>query len=184
MYDDGPSVWAGGDDCTHKVSNPNATLDFTSSGKLEKYAANGSILCNVAATTGDRNESMWCGAPGTSPTDTVAELAILQPSDGNFVLYGGDPFGPLWVAFGPCPPLPNAKGNKCTGSSTQLPAAQCNAWIKLFEATDGPHWNYCTESRTDPCSCKGFQSRSQFCNADATGVVKMYVYSSLATLGQ
>ena len=43
----------------------------------------------------------------------------------------------------------------CTGSSTKLPADQCNAWIKLHDDTGGASWTKCAGYRTDPCACKG-----------------------------
>ena len=43
----------------------------------------------------------------------------------------------------------------CTGNSTKLPAAQCEAWIDLYDSTSGDKWtgNAVTCTRTDPCSC-------------------------------
>jgi hypothetical protein len=130
--------------------------------------------------------------------DVVAGAWIRMPNMPHHRLAAGTVvlFGKLYVAgghlgdadqplasvevFTPSPALSNA----CTGNSMQLPAAQCNAWIKLFDATDGPHWNYCVSLRTDPCSCKGFMNRYQFCSVDGTTVITMYVCSSLATLGK
>jgi hypothetical protein len=43
----------------------------------------------------------------------------------------------------------------CTGTSSSLTTAQCNAWQDLYHATGGSAWNYCNSSSylLDPCSC-------------------------------
>ena len=43
----------------------------------------------------------------------------------------------------------------CTGNSTKLPQAQCEAWIDLYDSTGGDNWagNAAACTRTDPCSC-------------------------------
>jgi N-acetylneuraminic acid mutarotase len=85
-------------------------------------------------------------------------------------------------------------GNACTGSSRQLPAAECNAWVAFFDATGGPDWKItdpelatpqvplgspvCSGSRTDPCSCKGTLASSPVCNKPGTAVTTMWVTSA------
>jgi hypothetical protein len=49
-----------------------------------------------------------------------------------------------------------ASGNEtlasaCVGSSANLNAADCFAWIDLFDGTGGPKWKTCTTNRLDPC---------------------------------
>ena len=46
-------------------------------------------------------------------------------------------------------------GKTCTGNSTKLPQAQCEAWIDLYDSTGGDNWagNAAACTRTDPCSC-------------------------------
>ena len=44
----------------------------------------------------------------------------------------------------------------CTGNSTQLPAAECNAWLAFYQATNGANWTFCSSAATDPCSCCGW----------------------------
>lgn len=55
----------------------------------------------------------------------------------------------------PIPPTPPPKpipGSKCAGS---LAAADCQAWIDIFDATGGSKWIACSDKRLDPCSCNG-----------------------------
>jgi hypothetical protein len=73
----------------------------------------------------------------------------------------------------------------CTGASTQLPAAQCAAWIAFYDATGGPSWELsdkpiCSGDRTDPCACQGNTyigpaGSYPVCNAAGTAVVQMCV---------
>jgi hypothetical protein len=78
-----------------------------------------------------------------------------------------------------CVPPSPAPGNTCTGASTQLPAAQCTAWIKLYDSTGGKGWTRCqlkmkrpANLRTDPCGCQA-GSTSAVCNPDRTTVVNL-----------
>ena len=73
----------------------------------------------------------------------------------------------------------------CTGSSTNLPLDQCDAWIKFYDALTGDGWissagDACKGLRTDPCACKGVHGKTSVCNNDGTTVVKLCV-RSLAT---
>jgi hypothetical protein len=43
----------------------------------------------------------------------------------------------------------------CVGSSSGLPAKECNAWQDFFDATQGPSWaNFGSDGRLNPCSVK------------------------------
>lgn len=76
----------------------------------------------------------------------------------------------------------------CTGASTQLPAAQCAAWIKFYDGTGGPSWKdtygstgpVCPGTRTDPCACQGNAAVSKLpvCNPTGTTVINMCVWTS------
>jgi hypothetical protein len=44
----------------------------------------------------------------------------------------------------------------CTGSSTKLPQAQCEAWGDVYDAANGDRWSCCNGMKTDPCSCMGW----------------------------
>jgi hypothetical protein len=74
----------------------------------------------------------------------------------------------------PPPPAP-APGNTCTGSSTQLPALQCAAWIKFYDGTTGDGWTHCQGTRTNPCACLGSDGKSPACNPTNTTVTAMCV---------
>ena len=80
----------------------------------------------------------------------------------------------------PPTPLPSpAPGNICTGNSTQLPADQCNAWIKFHDSMGGKDWNHCSANRLDPCSCRYQLTPTipgpfgTFCGAGGTTVVQV-----------
>ena len=45
-----------------------------------------------------------------------------------------------------------AGADACTGNSTGLPAAECSAWLDMYDKTGGPSWRYCSSNRLDPCS--------------------------------
>jgi hypothetical protein len=58
------------------------------------------------------------------------------------------------------PTLSRAPCSACNGSSTNLPATECAAWIQLFDATGGSGWKLndhttkcCRGNRRDPCGC-------------------------------
>jgi hypothetical protein len=70
----------------------------------------------------------------------------------------------------------------CTGSSTNLPLDQCDAWIKFYDALTGDGWissggDACKGLRTDPCACKGVHGKTSVCNNDGTTVVNLCVRS-------
>jgi hypothetical protein len=46
-----------------------------------------------------------------------------------------------------------AGADTCTGTSAGLPAAECSAWLDMYDGTGGPSWTICSSSRLDPCSC-------------------------------
>jgi hypothetical protein len=61
-------------------------------------------------------------------------------------------------------------GKTCTGNSTKLPQAQCDAWVDFYDATNGDKWTghaaACTQD--DPCSCFGEDVDNSFPVCDAT----------------
>ena len=74
--------------------------------------------------------------------------------------------------------------NGCSGYSTKLPAAQCAAWIKFYDGTNGDGWTGDAASckRNDPCACKGYIGKHPVCNSDGTTVVNMCVRTRLPAL--
>ena len=48
-----------------------------------------------------------------------------------------------------------AGADACTGTSAGLPAAECSAWLDMYDGTGGPSWAHCSSNRLDPCSCGG-----------------------------
>jgi hypothetical protein len=63
--------------------------------------------------------------------------------------------------------------NTCTGTSTKLEPAQCQAWLEFYDATNNVGmggWNSCKEPRTDPCACTGPSGKDPVCSTDGTTV--------------
>jgi hypothetical protein len=58
----------------------------------------------------------------------------------------------------------------CTGSSTDLSPDECGAWQDLYASTNGPNWDYCDDSRSDPCSCGTFAGSDKYAYVTCTGV--------------
>jgi hypothetical protein len=47
-----------------------------------------------------------------------------------------------------------AGSDVCTGASTNLVPADCQAWIDLYDAMGGASWSQqCSGNRLDPCQC-------------------------------
>jgi hypothetical protein len=67
-------------------------------------------------------------------------------------------------------PMPNCiqMHTNCTGSSSALAPAECDAWIDLFESLGGDSWKLCSSAKLDPCSCSQTP-----CNADRTHIVSL-----------
>ena len=44
-----------------------------------------------------------------------------------------------------------------TGCSTSsdLSAAECSAWVDLYDKAGGAGWTDCSQNRLDPCACNG-----------------------------
>jgi hypothetical protein len=65
---------------------------------------------------------------------------------------------------------------QCTGSSGNLPQAECTAWISIFDKTGGLQWSNCKASRLDPCSCSYMSAgntRGVTCSADGQHILKL-----------
>jgi hypothetical protein len=74
------------------------------------------------------------------------------PLPQNAKLCTGEGGPPTCVFPTPAPmPTPTVQ---CTSASAGLSAAECTAWISVFDNTGGTQWNRCRDSRLDPCgSC-------------------------------
>ena len=79
--------------------------------------------------------------------------------------------------LGACTAVPQ----NCTGNSTDLPKAHCDAWGDLYASTNGDKWTglaaACTQ--TNPCACFGSYGPASHpyvfpvCSATGTTVVQM-----------
>jgi hypothetical protein len=79
----------------------------------------------------------------------------------------------------PAPPLvSSALVDVCTGSSSKLAAAECAAWVSLYNETGGAtSWTYCGANRLDPCACSYVDAykntRGMTCSADGQHILDL-----------
>ena len=69
-----------------------------------------------------------------------------------------------------------AAAAECGGASSSLAADQCEAWIKLHDATNGADWRHCADLREDPCACS-FGGRP-FCDEANSTVLNVYLFNN------
>jgi hypothetical protein len=58
----------------------------------------------------------------------------------------------------------------CTGDSLGLDIYECDSWVDLYDALDGPNWpsskeSNCPDLRTNPCGCNGIWSKYVQCTS-------------------
>jgi len=68
----------------------------------------------------------------------------------------------------------------CLGSSLGLDANDCDNWVDLFDALDGPNWKFpCVgaDPRTDPCGCNNDWRKHIVCSAqrDYMRITEIYL---------
>ena len=123
------------------------------------------LICSLALVLLLAQAPTSAAAPPFTPTEVVALEQQSRPSRAGRA-------GAV-VVGGPAPLLTTA----CTGNSTKLPAAQCAAWIKFYDGTNGDGWTgpaaSCT--RTNPCGCQGSGGNNPVCNPAGTTVTSMCV---------
>jgi hypothetical protein len=66
----------------------------------------------------------------------------------------------------------------CTGLSAGLPAAECNAWLDLFDGTRGDFWKDCSSHRLDPCAAGGEQDNGVYCSRDNGHIESIILHSN------
>lgn len=90
-------------------------------------AAGSTVTCDATTKTGcwGQYDCQWC-----------ADSKVCLPGNDTCPTAAADPGG-------------------CTGKSRALYDWECEAWQEIFDATNGSYWNYCNDTRSDPCSCDG-----------------------------
>ena len=81
---------------------------------------------------------------------------------------------------------PHQNKTRCVGlESVNLPAEECEAWIRFYDATGGPKWKECSNHRFDPCMCGSHPATASvvFCDGWTTGVVGHIKYIFLVKNG-
>jgi hypothetical protein len=65
----------------------------------------------------------------------------------------------------------------CANSSANLAAAECTAWLSLYDGTGGAtQWTHCQANRLDPCNCSYVASghpRGVTCSADGQHILEL-----------
>jgi hypothetical protein len=145
--------------------------------------------CNSACGSGPMTATSTGGTP---PVDCSTEAkckatcseAFATCSDGvYFCSASGSKCDGQWQCPGQelfnhaCNTQPKSN---CTGTSTQLPQPQCDAWGDFYDALGGEGWKVCTGTKYDPCSCstgqKGCPTSDDpcpVCNTARTKVINM-----------
>jgi hypothetical protein len=80
------------------------------------------------------------------------------------------------------PPARPQKGKYvCLGSSLELNVDDCDHWVELYDALNGPNWNFtCSDGadpRTDPCGCNNDWRKHIVCAAqrDFSRITEIYL---------
>ena len=130
------------------------------------------LICSLALVLLLAQAPTSAAAPPFTPTEVVALEQQSRPSRAGRA-------GAV-VVGGPAPPLLTTA---CTGNSKKLPAAQCAAWIKFYDGTNGDGWTKHAASctRNDPCGCQGYDGEQPVCNPTNTTVITMCVCPPRAT---
>ena len=78
------------------------------------------------------------------------------------------------------PPAVSSMLDACTGSSVNLAAVECAAWVALYDVTGGAtggatQWAWCGANRLDPCGCSYLAAnkvtRGVTCSADGHNIL-------------
>jgi hypothetical protein len=92
---------------------------------------------------------------------------------------------PLWLwheLAAAATPAVSPTLNACGGSSWNLAAADCTAWLSLYDGTGGAtQWTHCAANlgaRLDPCGCSWFDSKYKLnrgvtCSADGQHILTL-----------
>ena len=57
-------------------------------------------------------------------------------------------------------PVCKAAGYSDCSTSSDLSAAECSAWVDLYDKAGGAGWTRCSQNRLDPCACYGNYCRN------------------------
>jgi hypothetical protein len=89
---------------------------------------------------------------------------------------------PLWQELAAAAtPAVSPLLDACVGSSSNLAAADCTAWLSLYDGTGGAtQWTNCGANwaRVDPCGCSWWDSKWQLnrgvtCSADGQHILTL-----------
>jgi hypothetical protein len=167
--------WSGGwfnapfcvDSSTGQIAMDGVTPNHTNNGYF------GRASCDFIQWNNTWDRSAWCrsdsaACAASKPTGNI--FACPWPDGAKNACTKGSNW--THVTDADCTPPP-APGNVCTGTSTQLPAVQCAAWIDFHDSTGGSGWKVCSGMRTNPCACTGFAGSWPVCSMDGSVVHQM-----------
>ncbi len=138
------------------------------------YAGN-SVFCALwdavlAATGKAAAGSLRCGGR------SGAGAAAANFSRTNLTtLLARPPVAALGTGSAAQPPIPMYHcpvGPRCSGSSSRLDPAECDAWRALHSTAGGIAWRWCSASFDDPCGCSSVQ-----CSADGAHITGLSLAS-------
>ena len=72
-------------------------------------------------------------------------------------------------------PYCKANGHPGCSTSSDLSAAECSAWVDLYDKAGGAGWTDCSQNRLDPCACDGGNGVVECQNSQIT-----YMYARAA----
>ena len=116
-----------------------------------------SVLAHAVVAASEPCSCMPCGSSTPGPwssgscTPANAGCSATVPNSGCYTdCAAACDCGSNSCNTGPPSPSPAPVGT-CDGSSSGLPAAECNAWLTIYDTMDGKNWRGCSYGRTDPC---------------------------------
>ena len=151
------------------------------------FQPNGTVtlggLCLQSAPTSTRLELSVCGV-GWAQQWELENGTVRQKGGGGCiaVAVAAAP-GREALALERPPPAPPAMSSPpldaCANSSSNLAAAECTAWVSLYDGTGGAtQWAHCGANRLDPCGCSYVdsafkQTRGVTCSKDHRHIPKL-----------
>eukprot|EP00937_MAST-01D_sp_MAST-1D-sp2_P001102 g1102.t1 len=122
----------------------------TTAGAADFGSADGAAVADsrtpVAARSAELNSKK-----DNSNAETNSVAAALSPR--RLAAPAAPAYAPRYTCSGTTSPACKNNNNALCATSSQLPAAECDAWVDFFDGTAGTGWTHCSGNRLDPCAC-------------------------------